>query len=149
MFAATALKQKKLNWNKELISLVYAQMRQWRGYTWGSSKPLGKSSNNLWRGSEFRFIDTSPNAWKITSQYYVSNRIALSFLCILHWKLYSLHFSFTVFIYIYLYIFIYSLALGKKVDIHSCKGRNASQKIFKCTLNNYIHPSFKKRHGIN
>lgn len=37
-----------------------------------------------------------------------------------------------VFIHI-LYIFIFPSLEGGKVDIHSCKGRNAFQKIFKCT----------------
>lgn len=47
--------------------------------------------------------------------------------------LYILHENFTHCISSYtIYIYI-SQPQGGKVDIHSCKGRNAFQKIFKCT----------------
>lgn len=57
--------------------------------------------------------------------------------------------NFTVCIFffhlLYIFIYIYIFPRFREVDIHSCEGRNAFQKIFKCTLNNYIHPSFKKQ----
>lgn len=63
--------------------------------------------------------------------------------------------NFTVCIFfhlLYIFIYIYIFPRFREVDIHSCEGRNAFQKIFKCTLNNYIHPSFfkiKKRKAWN
>lgn len=46
--------------------------------------------------------------------------------------LYILHENFTLYLFIY-YVFIFPSLKGGEVDIHSCKGRNAFQKIFKCT----------------
>lgn len=62
----------------------------------------------------------------------------------IYFTLKTLQSAFFHLLYIFIYIYIFP-SLREKVDIHSCEGRNAFQKIFKCTLNNYIHPSLKKK----